>query len=584
VTDALFPLLHWRRGARPGQPAESSFTLFPLVHYRQTPTSTVFASPVAAWGRGPERKGGFAGLYFWYQSKTIAASGVAPLYFDVTRLRTGERTRMIGPWFQVDGPGHSANLLFPLFGRYRDQKESGTYVFPTFFHRRTTDGYALDTLMPLFWISSAPGYSTTVIGPFFRRTSPGGGSMGLLPLFVQASNEHRNYLAAPLFYYRRNHDEGTTHFFAPLIFHSSTPESHTTVGFPLWFSGHKKERSYAVGFPLFWHFANSKEDTSLTLAGPVLWSHNGPWHTRGLMPLLWYSRNGAGSGSNAFLPLFYERHSPTDQTVLTVPFGYHSAPDRKWFYIVPFVYKDGWDSSFWTLFPLVFRHVDKVAEARTTVIPPLLFYNRNSPGRSLTGLALLFWRNRNITSSTTLGLPLYYDINSYHEKRLTMFLPAVLRYRNEVTQNTYWMTPISYSRTSPTDSTTVVLPLVWDFNSPDRRTTFFFPFYAGFRRPTWKAHFVFPSIWYRTGLGADAGTSRFFFFPFFESAVKRRGDYMWEALLGLVGWERIGRNRYLKLFFYPFELQAIPAGQTAWKGPRPTPRTIRARGLNTNIW
>jgi hypothetical protein len=584
VTDALFPLLWWRRGARPGQQAETSFTLFPLVHYRRTPQSTVFASPVAAWGRGRERQGGFVGPYFWYQGNRIAAKGLLPVYFDVTHLRTGERTRMFGPWFQLDGPDHSAQVLFPLAAHYRDPGETGTYVFPTFFHRRTTTGYALDTLLPLFWFSSAPGYSTSLVGPYFHTRSPEGGSTGVVPLFVHAENAHRKLLATPLFYYRHNHDENTGHLIAPLVFHSSTADTHTTVVFPLWWSGHKKEKSHDVLFPLFWHFANSKEDTALTLAGPVLWSHAGSWQTRGLMPFVWYSRNGEGAGSNAFLPLFFERHTSTDRLFVTLPFGFKSAPDHKWFYVGPFIYRDGWDKSFWTLLPIVFHHEDKVSETHTTVIPPLLFYNRNSPGRSLTGLALLFWRQNNITSSMTLGLPLFYDIHSYHDKRLTMGLPLFIHYRNEITENTYTVTPISYFRSSPTDGTHVIFPLVWDFNSPERRTTYVFPFYAGFRRPTWQGHYVFPSIWYRTGLGPDTGTWRFMFVPFYEAAVKRPGDYMWEALMGFVGWERIGRNRYLKLFFYPFELAPVPAGQQAWRGPQPMARRERARGVSTGVW
>jgi hypothetical protein len=584
TTDALFPILHWRRGAKPGKPAETSFTLFPLVHYRHTPDSSVFASPLAAWGSGPRRKGGFVGPYFWYQSRDLAGKGLLPLYFDVTRLRTGERTRMIGPWFQLDAPGHSAQVLFPLAAHYRDEAESGTYVFPTYFHRQTKAGYELNSFLPLFWLSHAPGYSTSIVGPYYHTRSPEGSATGLVPLFIQASNQHRSYLAMPLFVHHSNFDAGTSHFFAPLIFHSSTPDTHQTVGFPLWFSGHKKEHSYDVFFPLFWHFANQKEDTSFNLAGPFMWSHAGPWHTRGIMPVLWFSRNGAGSGSDALLPLFYERHTPTDQLFVTLPFGFRSAPAGKWFYIIPFVYKDGWDKSFWTLFPLVFRSVDSVTETRTTVIPPLLFYNRNTPGRSLTGALLLFWRQRSITSSMTLGLPLFYDVHSFHDSRLTMFLPLMLRYHNELTENRYFVTPISYFRSSPTDGTSVIFPLVWDFRGPERRTTFVFPFYAGFRRPLWSGHFVFPSIWYRTGLGTAAGTSRFFFFPFFESEVKRPGDYLWEALLGLVGYERIGRNRYLKLLFYPFELSPIPAAQAAWKGPRPLPRTMRARGVNASVW
>jgi hypothetical protein len=584
TTDALFPLLHWRRGAKPGKAPETSFTLFPLLHYRHTEQSSAFVSPLASWGRGPQRKAGFVGPYFWYQSRELAAKGLFPLYFDVTRLRTGERTRMIGPWFQLDGPGHSADVLFPLVARYRDPQESGTYVFPTYFHRRTSAGYELDTILPLFWLSRAPGYSTSIVGPYYHTRSPAGTATGVVPLFIQARNQHRSYLATLLFVDHHNFDEGTHHFFAPLVFHSSSADRHQTVGFPLWYSGHNKERGYDVLFPLYWHFERPKDNKSLSLAGPFLWARSGEWYTRGIMPVVWYSRDGKGSGSDAFLPLFYERHSPTSQLLLTLPFGFRTAPDHKWFYVLPFFYKDGWDKSFWTVFPLVFRHEDKVTDTRTTVIPPLLFYNRNGPGRSLTGALLLFWRQRSITSSTTLGLPLFYDVHSYHDSRLTMFLPLFLRYRNELTDNRYFVTLISYFRSSPTDGTSIIFPLVWDFRGAERRTTFVFPFYAGFRRPTWQGRYIFPSIWYRTGLGPAAGTSRFLFFPFFESEVKRPGDYLWEALLGLFGYERIGRNRYLKLFFYPFELSPVPAGQAAWKGPRPLPRTMRARGVNTTVW
>jgi hypothetical protein len=52
-----------------------------------------------------------------------------------------------------------------------------------------------------------------------------------------------------------------------------------------------------------------------------------------------------------------------------------------------------------------------------------------------------------------------------------------------------------------------------------------------------------------------------------------------------VGWERIGRNRYLKVLFIPFELEPVSAAQTAWYGhtPKRAPDR-RARGLDTQVW
>jgi len=57
------------------------------------------------------------------------------------------------------------------------------------------------------------------------------------------------------------------------------------------------------------------------------------------------------------------------------------------------------------------------------------------------------------------------------------------------------------------------------------------------------------------------------------------------VFLGLFGWERIGRNRYLKLLFIPFELSPAPAASTAWYGkPPPASHTRRMRGLDTRTW
>jgi hypothetical protein len=219
------------------------------------------------------------------------------------------------------------------------------------------------------------------------------------------------------------------------------------------------------------------------------------------------------------------------------------------------------------------------------VIPPLLHYAHFNPERSLSTWLLLFWRRSNITSSTTLGLPLYYDLHSYHESRLTMLLPLFLRYRNEVSDQSYTVAPLFYRRSGAADSSTIAFPLYWRFWSQERSTTVVFPFYFGVRRPTWEGTFIFPSIWWSRGLGSEAGTSHFWFVPFWESQVKRPGDYMWEALLGVLGWERIGRNRYLKVLFIPFELEPVSAAQTSWYGRTPKRASSRtARGLSTQAW
>jgi hypothetical protein len=488
----------------------------------------------------------------------------------------------------VDGPDITARVLFPFYARYREQGQTGTYVFPLYFGRRDDNGYRMDSVLPFFWSSHDQDHRTLMVGPWFHTKNDElhSHASGLVPLFVAADNPRRRWLVTPLFVYHRNHETQTSRVVAPLYFQSSRPDGSTHVVFPLWWQGRQGSKSHIAFFPLYWRFADSDEQSTFNLAGPLLWSRHGSETTRGLLPIFWYARDHANqTGSEALLPLFYERHSRVSQTFATALFGFGTAPDRLWWYLPPFVWRDNPKSCFSTFFPLWFSYRDKASETTTRVIPPLIHYAHFNPQHSLSTWLLLYWHRSDVISSTTLALPLYYDLHSYRESRLTMFLPLFMRYRNEVSGQAYSLAPLFYRRSGPTDSSTIAFPLYWRFWSEERSTTVFFPFYFGFRRPTWQGSFIFPSIWVSRGLGPEAGTSHFWFVPFWESQVKRPGDYMWEALLGVVGWERIGRNRYLKVLFIPFELEPVSAAQTAWYGhtPKRAPDR-RARGVNTQIW
>jgi hypothetical protein len=225
------------------------------------------------------------------------------------------------------------------------------------------------------------------------------------------------------------------------------------------------------------------------------------------------------------------------------------------------------------LVPLWINHTNVPKETQTTVVPPLLFFSRSRPDSSLTTLLGLIWRHRSVTSSTTLVLPLFFDSHDFHLSRTTGFVPFFLRHTNEATRS----------------ATTVGFPLYWDFKTgEDRRTTLFLPFFARWRRPDRVSTWVFPTIYHRTGLGPGGvpdGTWHTVVAPFYGAAVKRPGDFRWEVLGGLVGHERVGRNRYLKLFFMRFEQEPAPRAQTAWYGQAaPASRRRPTRGLSLNTW
>jgi hypothetical protein len=591
TTDALYPLLYYRRGARPGGSPETSFTLFPLFHYRRNQQELVVLSPIGAASKKQGRDMGFVGPFFWYKRPGLEARGLLPIALDVTNGETGERTRQYGPYFQVDGPGRKSRVLFPFFGRYDDDKEHDLYLFPTYFRQRMADGYELDTFVPLFWRSKWQGRTTTVIGPWYNRSGPDVHNTGFFPIYFYAKNNQRSITVVPplLLYRRADFQNGTGTLIALFTYATYDRESSSTVLFPLWWAGRERNQSHRVLFPIYWSYTDGDAKSETNLLTLIFWRRKGDWYTRGILPIVWYTRNPKdGSGSNALMPLFYESHGPNRKTLLTLLGGYSNKPTSRTWYILIVGASDGIETRFRMLFPLWFSHINKGKEVTTRVIPPVLGFMRKTPESSLETFLALYWHRRTIASELRLVLPLYYDIHDLHQSRTTVLFPLLFRHHNEEEQTTFWIAPLFYRSSNPADTSTVFFPLYWSFTHADgQSTTLLFPLYAHWRRPTYQSTYVFPTYYYREGLGPKGpdGTWRRLIVPFWESAVKRPGDYMWEVLGGLFGRESIGRNRYLKIFFMTFETQAASPGQTSWYGqPARTPRKAAPRGLSSSAW
>jgi hypothetical protein len=594
TTDALFPILHYRRGVRPGGADAASFTLFPLVHYRREADSRVFVTPVAASFTSPLRRVGFVGPYFWYADKDISARFIPLIHADITRSSDGQRLRQYGPWFRIDGGGAVSQGLFPLFGRYSDNHERDTWVFPGFFQLRRENGDAVDTFLPLFWRSSFGDRRTTVVGPFFSRRNADAHSYGLVPLFVRATNTRRSMTIVPpllLFSWRDADDRNAWSSCAAIFFHSRTPDGANTGVFPIFWSKRSVDRRHDIVFPIYWHFANATAGTNWTLAGPVLWSKNRTRRTFGVLPLGWVSRDAANrEASGALLPFFYASRGPARASFFTLVGGYHRNGPSHFWYAGPIVHTESVQARFSALVPLWFRRTNKATETTTTVIPPLLTVAREGPEAGFWTTLALIWNRHDISSSTTLGLPLYFDSHDYRLSRLTVFLPFVFRYANEVQHDTYWVVPpLFFRKATPANISMVAFPLVWDFKrGADWRTTVVFPFFARWRRPDYTGTYVFPSYYYREGRRADGaadGTYRRFVLPFYDSGVKRPGDFMWEVLGGLFGHERIGTHNFLRLFYLTFETSPPSRAQAGWYGQRPAPRRkATPRGLSVAGW
>jgi hypothetical protein len=591
TTDALFPFLHYRRGARPGGGDETSFTIFPLIHYRRDAESRVLVTPLGASVRSRDRDAGFLGPYFWYDDQDINVRFIPFLHADIARRDSGQRLRQWGPWFQIDAPGAKVQGLFPLFGHYADAHETDTWVAPTFFHSRRDNGDRVDALFPLYWHSSLGGRSTTVVGPYFDRQTPDSRANGLVPLYFHAENPHRTMTAVvPLLYYHwRATNESSEWLSCGPFFHSRTVDGSSTGFFPIFWSTTTKDRRHDIFFPLFWHFANKTAGTSWTLLGPFFGSTTGNRRTRGLLPIAWYTRDsGNGDAAQAVVPIFYQASGRDHFSFYTLLGGYHRDGPAHFWYAGPIVHTDGVQSRFSMLFPLWFSHTDKATETTTTVIPPLLHVSRGNPESGFSSTLALFWHYRDIATSTWLALPLYFDVHEYHLSRTTLLLPLLFRHENEVEHDATWIAPLFYRHSTPTDLSMVAFPLVWDFKRDRDRTTVVFPFYVHWRRADHDTTYVFPNYVYSQGLasnGSPDGTYRRYVFPFYDSGVKRPGDFMWEAVLGLFGHERIGTHNFLRLFWFTIETSQSARAQTAWYSqPAGQPRKAVRRGLNVAGW
>jgi hypothetical protein len=413
------------------------------------------------------------------------------------------------------------------------------------------------------------------------------------PIWFHGENPWRKYTFVPplLYFHWRGRDTEGDHerIYCILFWHTRDNEESTTVLFPVWWSRKQPGRNVQIVFPLLWHEADYRPGSQKerTLVGPFYWSSYGTKKTRGLLPIAWMTRDSASdSGTTAVMPLFYEKHSRDHFLLYTVLAGYDRDPKGRLWYLWPALFSESVESKFGMVAPFWFSHTNKATEHTTTVVPPLLALSLSNPESSLTTFLLLFWHHQDIGSSTTLALPLFIDANDYHSSRTTILLPLFVRYRRESDQNVYTVAPLFYRHWTPTDVTTVGFPLLWDFKRGNDRTTIFFPLYAHWRRPSYASTYIFPTIYYRHGLtpeGREDGTWRYVVAPFYDAAVKRPGDYMWEVLGGLFGHEAIGRNRYLKLFFMTFEQQPAPRAQTSWfSKPQPVSRRSPPRGLSMN--
>lgn len=601
---AVFPLAYFRWSKQ-----DSVAMTLPLFYYRDRPEGQLLVTPVGGYRRR-HKEGVFQGIlgpYVWHRSPRTRGFAILPIFYRWTRPEEQSTTTVVFPLgVRHSSPKASALVWFPFLWHYRDPTQRTLVIFPVYWrvrqHTKTpeTDLQA-DVVFPLYIGLRQPRKGLQVVGPGFWARSNDWSTAGLVPIFLYRKNPRGSSLySLPFIYYRRDEEsrtrtwvvgpfyrrryaQGTANGLLPVFYHKDTPKSR-----------------YTVLAPLFWDFGDPVQGKRTVVAGPLVYRRTPGKKAVGLAPLFYHAWEDSGARSTAILPLFYQRSEPSRFAIYTPLFGYDRSRERTQWYAGVYFRRHSPASSLDIAFPLFLRHRNHVEGRTSLVIPP--YYGRWSKERSFHLAFPIFWRQRRIDSSATVLFPFLWDFNDRYASRTTIVFPALLYHRDQAAKSTSILTPpglwlrfrpkatdavlfpIVWHFAGQTRGSTVVFPLYWDFRRGPRRYTTLFPVYWDFRYPKEQYTLLLPLLyrydgpthrkwwvlntWYTRDKRDD--TYGLYVFPLFFSQRKRPGDLKWEALLGLFGYERIGRNRLMTLFFYTFPLEPEPAAKGE-RPPKPAP-------------
>ena len=575
---ALFPLGFLRFSDKKQQVTAAAL---PLIYYRKDPKSRLLITPLGGFRQDHEEGvfEGLAGPVAWHRGPTARGFAVIPLLLHYTRPRQQATTTVLLPiGVRHVSPKLTAHVWFPFFWKFTEPKESSLVIFPLYWRTRAEGGVNADVVFPLYWNIRTPERKLMIVGPVFSHKGKETYHAGILPITYYYRNRQGSHLGAlPFIYYTNDFVAKKRTWVVGPLYHRRYEKGSATGLLPLFFHKSTPKRKYTVVVPLFWHFAKPEEQTSTTFAGPFFYHRKKDYRSAGLAPLFFTSWDNNGGKTIALAPLFYRRSEIARSALFTPLFGWDRSPDKNLWYAGPYVQKTTKESTLNIFAPLFLRHRNH-PQGETSMLALPLYYGNWSAEKSLHVIFPLVVAHRTVDTSATVVLPLFWDFNDKHLSRTTLLFPFFLRHRNHQADSTTYVVPPVLIRDRPDaldvllfplvwhfggqqESTTVALPLFVDVKRNKKRTTVVFPFFWRFDRPGHRTYFVV-NTYYRRNKADD--TYNFFFLPFVQVARKRPGDIMVEVLGGVGGYERVGKNRWFKLFFVPFELE--PTGTKTLSG------------------
>ena len=578
----LAPFVFFRRNYDDGY-VSSETTVLPFFHHRRSRNSEFLATPLGGFMKRPDRFQGVIGPVVWQRTPNRRAWAILPWIFHWNYPKAKSSTTIAFPFIRQTQPGSSATVLVPFYWRFKDQTEKSTVLFPFYWRLRQKKGWKADVFFPFYWNLKKQERHLFMIPPFYAQNTKETYTAGFWPLVHYRRNKkHRKTWlnVFPLLWYTRD-DKNKTHFLSAGPFYSSkSPEKSDKGLVPLLFWGNRGSKSYRIGFPLFWDFADREAKKRTMFAGPFFYHRRGHARGGGIFPVIWGSADAAGMRHLTLAPLFHVKRDPTRFTFYTGLFGLSrdKATGAHHGYVGPYGWRSDSKRRHDVFFPFYWRFKNKELEKVTSFIPPLLYWGRHSPESKVDLVFPFVWSSRRITGRTTVVFPFWWDKHEYYESRTTAVFPLFYRKRNYAEESSTWLFPPSlYYKRSPERTQAVLFPIIWHFSrkrteEPVRSTTIGFPLYWDFRRADSRTTIAFPLFWYfdrpdqRTVVvlntiyrrSKEDNSYNLHCIPFFQVGRPRPGDINWNVLGGLVGYQRIGRNRMLRLLFIPIEMTPLP--------------------------
>jgi hypothetical protein len=571
---ALFPLFYTRR-------TEDSLRVaaLPLFYYRREREARLLVTPVGGFRKDTrtETFEGLFGPYAFHSSPTARGFAILPLFMRWTRPRDEAQTTILLPFgVSHTSPRLSAFVWFPVVWRFAEPGQRSLVIFPIFGRLRQQGGIRADVVFPLFFSIRSDRRRTHVLGPAFYDQTPDRLHAGLVPLgFYRRDGKGSTLLALPfLWYHRRASDNERTWVFGPGYFRRY--QAGYGMGLvPIFFHKRTPESRYTILAPLFWDVESPPEQSRTVLFGPALYRRKADRRAVGLLPLFYTSWQRREGYTVALAPVFYRRKALDRSALYTPLFGFDRTPERSQWYTGLFFHRQSPTSRLDILLPAFLRYRDDL-KGETTLLTPPLYYARWSTERSFHLAFPLVWRRRTVDTATTVVFPLFWDHNDRFASRTTVVAPLFLRHRDYTAKSsslvlfpcatwfrmrrTAWDAiglPLFWHFGGKKRSTTVGFPLYWDLKRGENRTTLALPFYVRLDRPAERKQFFIPNTYFLQD--KKNGTYQFFFFPLLRVERDRPKDLYVEFLLRALAYRRVGRNRSLTVLGITFRLEPTAA-------------------------